>query len=289
MGPGQAPPATGLAGWARWAGVGRIVLGVGAGAGRPRAQRSQGSRSYCSSATDGSIGLPPTRIVAAGTAITLPQLDVPELPRRASVVLDVTLEQSERPMFIGVGPSAMVDAYLRNAPIDVIEQIDWPGAARTTPIDGSATPAPPGGRPSGWPPRAVAHRTCAGMPHRVTGRWSSWPSNRCRPSTSRSPGAVTISILGPIGIGVLVVAIALLASGIWVTARAAAHAASPRSTARRRPLADLLRRLVEPIGARAAGIEHDHRHRRAHDDGAAAGSPLGERSPRRAAPTPARP
>ena len=28
--------------------------------------------------TDGSIGLPPTRIVAAGTAITLPQLDVPD-------------------------------------------------------------------------------------------------------------------------------------------------------------------------------------------------------------------
>ena len=33
--------------------------------------------------TDGSIGLPPTRIVAAGTAITLPQLDVPKLPRRS--------------------------------------------------------------------------------------------------------------------------------------------------------------------------------------------------------------
>ena len=40
---------------------------------------------------DGSIGLPPTRIVAAGSAITLPQLDVPTLPRRASVVLDVAL------------------------------------------------------------------------------------------------------------------------------------------------------------------------------------------------------
>ena len=49
-------------------------------------------------------------------------------------------------------------------------------------------------------------------------------------------GSVTISILGPIGIGVLVVAIALLASGIWVTARAAARDASPPPALRDRPL-----------------------------------------------------
>ena len=54
---------------------------------------------------DGSIG-PPTRIVAAGSAITLPQLDVPTLPRRASMVLDVALTPGDRPMFIGVGPRA---------------------------------------------------------------------------------------------------------------------------------------------------------------------------------------
>lgn len=181
--------------------------------------------------TDGSIGLPPTRIVAAGTAIALPQLDVPELPRRASVVLDVTLDQSERPMFIGVGPSAMVDAYLRNAPIDVIEQIDWPGAARTTPIEGSATPAPPG-RQTFW-----VTSTTGRTPHL---RWDATPGDWTLVIMAVEPlspldvtvtGSVTISILGPIGIGVLVVAIALLASGIWVTARAAARDASPRSTA----------------------------------------------------------
>jgi hypothetical protein len=179
--------------------------------------------------TDGSIGLPPTRIVAAGTAITLPQLDVPELPRRASVVLDVALEESERPMFVGVGPSAMVDAYLRDAPIDVIEQIDWPGAARTTPIEGSATPGPPG-RQTFW-----ATSTSGRTPHL---RWEATPGDWTlviMAVAPRSPldvtvtGSVTISILGPIGIGVLVVAIALLASGIWLTVRAAGRGASPRS------------------------------------------------------------
>jgi hypothetical protein len=171
--------------------------------------------------TDGSIGLPPTRIVGAGTAITLPQLDVPELPRRASVVLDVTLAESERPMFIGVGPSPMVNAYLRNAPIDVIEQIDWPGAARTTPIDGSATPAPPG-KQAFWV-ASTAGRT----PHL---RWEATPGDWTLVIMAVEPqspldvtvtGSVTISVLGPIGIGVLVVAIALLASGIWITVRAA--------------------------------------------------------------------
>jgi len=179
--------------------------------------------------TDGSIGLPPTRLVAAGTAITLPQLDVPDLPRRASVVLDVTLEQSERPMFIGVGPSTMVDAYLRNAPIDVIEQIDWPGAARTTPIEGSATPPPPD-RQTFWVTSASGR-----TPHL---HWEASPGDWTLVIMAAEPlaplnvtvtGSVTISILGPIGIGVLLVAIALLTSGIWVTARAAARDASPPS------------------------------------------------------------
>ena len=62
---------------------------------------SPGLRSCCSSARTGSIGVPPTRIVAAGSAITLPQLDVPTLPRRASVVLDVALTPGDRPMFVG--------------------------------------------------------------------------------------------------------------------------------------------------------------------------------------------
>ena len=41
-------------------------------------------------------------------------------------------------MFVGVGSSSAVDTYLRNTPDDVIEQIDWPGAARTTAVPGTA-------------------------------------------------------------------------------------------------------------------------------------------------------
>jgi hypothetical protein len=113
----------------------------------------------------------------------------------------------------------------------VIEQIDWPGAARTTPIEGSATPAPPG-RQTFW----VAS-TSGRTPHL---RWDATPGDWTLVIMAVEPlspldvtvtGSVTIPILGPIGIGVLLVAIALLASGIWVTARAAARDATPRAAA----------------------------------------------------------
>jgi hypothetical protein len=171
--------------------------------------------------TDGSIGLPPTRIVAAGTAITLPQLDVPELPRRASVVLDVTLEQSERPMFIGVGPSAMVDAYLRNAPIDVIEQIDWPGAARTVAQEGDARPASPGDQPF-WIVTARGDTPSLRW-EAVPGDWTLVVMNATATRTvdGTVTGSVTVPGLGPAGFVLLAIALAILGAGIWLTARAA--------------------------------------------------------------------
>ena len=76
-----------------------------------------------------SIGIAPTRLLSSGYAVTLPQLNVPELPGDERLRLDVTVQPSDTPVFVGVGPTPAVDAYLRGAPIDVIEQIDWPGAA----------------------------------------------------------------------------------------------------------------------------------------------------------------
>ena len=176
---------------------------------------------------DGSIGLPPTRIVAAGSAITLPQLDVPTLPRRASMVLDVALTPGDRPMFIGVGPSSAVDAYLRNTPYDVIEQIDWPGAARTTAVPGTADPRPPGDQ-AFWV--ASAHGRAPQLHWQAApGDWTLviMDVDPTSPLDVTVTGAVTIPILGPVGFAVLAVAIVLLVAGIWVTARAAAHAPAP--------------------------------------------------------------
>ena len=172
---------------------------------------------------DGAVGIAPTRVVSAGSAITLPQLDVPNLPRRATLVLDVTLAETETPMFIGIGPSSAVDAYLRDVPIDVIEQIDRPGTARTTPVQGTARPAPPETQ-TFWV--ATTHGRA---PHL---HWDALPGDwtlvimAVQPSAPLDitvTGSITISALGPIGFVALAAALALLAAGIWITARAAAR------------------------------------------------------------------
>jgi hypothetical protein len=172
---------------------------------------------------DGSVSLPPTRLLGTGSAITLPQLDVPNLPRNQTIVLDAALAPGDTPLFIGIGPSAAVDEYLRDASIDVIEQIDWPGAARTTPVPGTVTPGPPAAQ-TFW---VTSARGLAPALH-----WDAEPGDWTlviMAERPRSPldvtvtGSVTIAPLGPIGIALLLIALAVLALGVWLTARAAAR------------------------------------------------------------------
>jgi hypothetical protein len=170
---------------------------------------------------DGSVGIAPTRLVGTGYAITLPQLDVPDLPGGRHVRLDVALAPSDRTMFLGIGPTADVNAYLQNVPIDVIEQIDQPGAARTSSVAGDAQPAPPGDQ-------AFWAITAAGDAPSLS--WTAQPGSwtlvvmAAKPTRSldvTATGSVTLPILGPLGFVVLAIAVAVLALGAWVVVRAA--------------------------------------------------------------------
>jgi hypothetical protein len=169
---------------------------------------------------DGSVGLAPTRLLSSGVALTLPQLDVPSLPAHQRVDLDVQTAPGKVPLFVGIGRSAAVDAYLRHAPIDVIEQIDWPGAARTETVPGTATPAPPAGQ-SFW---VVHDQGTAPQLH-----WRAEPGDwtlvvmRADAQTSIDvtlSGRVTIRALGPLGVAVLLLAVVVLGLGVWITVRA---------------------------------------------------------------------
>ena len=95
---------------------------------------------------DGSVGIS-TRLIGDGYAVTLPQLDVPRLPDGQHVTFRIALEPGSMPMFLGIGPTSAVDAYLRGVPIDVIDQLDQPGAARTTSVPGTGARAPPAAQP----------------------------------------------------------------------------------------------------------------------------------------------
>jgi hypothetical protein len=170
---------------------------------------------------DGSVGLPPTRFLGTGVALTLPQLDVPRLPAGQEIVLDAAAAPSDVPLFIGIASSDDVAAYLRDAPVDVIQQIDWPGAARTERIAGSTMPAPPTDQPF-WVISAQGTEPSLHW-EAVPGDWT-LVVMRTDAQTSLDvtlSGSVTIGGLGPTGIAVLVVALAILGLGIWLTARAA--------------------------------------------------------------------
>ena len=82
-------------------------------------------------------------LIVGGYAVTLPQFDVPSLPGGHPSALDVSLPR-ERAADVHRGrPVPRVNAYLRDVPIDVIEQIDRPGAASTSPVDRPAPRAAP--------------------------------------------------------------------------------------------------------------------------------------------------
>jgi len=175
---------------------------------------------------DGSVGISSTQLIGSGYAITLPQLDVPSLPLGQHVTLTVSLQRGDRPLFLGIGPSPDVNAYFRDVPIDVIEQLDQPGAARTSSVTGDAEPAPPesqtfwaistsGDAPSlSWTaqPGAWTLVVMAAQPH--------------RPVDVTATGSVTLPILGPLGYVVLAIAVAVLGAGAWIIVRAARSRAS---------------------------------------------------------------
>ena len=170
---------------------------------------------------DGSVGIAPTRFLGTGVALTLPEVDVPALPGGRHPVLDASAAPGDVPLFVGVGRSEDVDAYLRGAPIDVIQQIDWPGAARTEPVPGAATPPPPESTAI-W---VVSATGTAPSLHWVTepGDWTLVVMRRDgQPSLDVTlSGDVTIPGLGPLGVAVLAFAVAVLALGVWLTVRAA--------------------------------------------------------------------
>ena len=169
---------------------------------------------------DGSVGIS-TRLIGDGYAVTLPQLDVPRLPDGQHVTFRIALEPGSMPMFLGIGPTSAVDAYLRGVPIDVIDQLDQPGAARTTSVPGTVAPAPPAAQPF-W----VITATGAGPSLDWTAQPGAWTLVVMAEQPRRSvnvpaSGSVTIPILGPLGFVVLGIALAVLGLGVWITVRAA--------------------------------------------------------------------
>jgi len=172
--------------------------------------------------TDGSFTLPDTRGTSSGHALVLETLDLSEsLPSSGSfaATVGVTVQASGDggDVFVGIGPAADVARYLDHVQVDRIVQVNWPGGMKTQTEPGTRRPTPPDTR-SFWV--ATAH----GSPARLTwpvaaGDWTLVIMNAsgASPVSVIASGSIALPALGPIGIGLLVAGLAILAGGVILT------------------------------------------------------------------------
>ena len=170
---------------------------------------------------DGTFTLPVTQANSTGNALVLETLDIGTNLASSgsfSATVGVTIDGHDGDVFAGIGPAADVARYLRGVSVDRIVQVNWPGGMRTEPEHGGTrTPAPPGEQ-SFW----TVHDQGSTANLRWTVQRGDWTlvimnaDGSSGVSVSAS-GSLGLPALGPIGIGVLVVGLAILVGGILLT------------------------------------------------------------------------
>jgi hypothetical protein len=170
--------------------------------------------------TDGSFTLPETQGNSSGHALVLETLDLGEaLPSSGSfaATVGVTVKGNDGDVFVGIGPAADVARYLDHVQVDRIVQVNWPGGMRTETEPGTRRPTPPYTR-SFWV--AKAHGTPATLRWPVAaGDWTLVIMNASggAPVSVLASGSISLPALGPIGIGLLVAGLVILAGGVLLT------------------------------------------------------------------------
>ncbi len=159
-----------------------------------------------------------------GYAIASQEIDLGSDPEDARWISDlgdlarvrVTVRDAGTgPLFVGIGPLADVEAYLRDVPRSEVAEVDFePFRARYDEIPGTRAPAPPGAQ-AFWAARATGNDPGVLEWEVEGGRWMLVVMN-----ADPAPGVaadvqlgVRIDVLLPIAIGLLVAGIVLLASG----------------------------------------------------------------------------
>lgn len=171
---------------------------------------------------DGTFSLPDTHASSSGYALTFDSISVRgDLPAHGSLATTIRLDMRSndgKDVFVGIGPTAQVARYLTGVPVDQVIQVNWPGGVRTEAVPGSRTPDPPGDQvfwaasDAGAGSRSLTW-TLAG------GDWTIVIMNAdgSRGLDVNGSGSVTITVLGPVSVGMLVLGIALLVGGVVLT------------------------------------------------------------------------
>ena len=150
------------------------------------------------------------RMATSGHAIVFDALSVGPLPFD-DVHLDVTVA-AERPVFVGIAPADQVAAALDGVAVARIVRID-PGAVDLDAVDGTADPPPPAD---------VADWVAADDGTRATITWTVAPGSWALAIMDAEGAAgidvvgdvrIGVPVVGPLGVVLAVVGVALLAGG----------------------------------------------------------------------------
>jgi hypothetical protein len=171
--------------------------------------------------TDGTFTLPSQAATTSANALVLETLDLgANLPSSGSfsATVGVTISGRDGDVFVGIGPASDVARYLRGVRTDRIVQVNWPGGMRTEPDQGGhRTPPPPDAQPF-WVAQAkgaTANLTWIVAP----GDWTLviMNANGSANVDVTASGSLRLPALGPVGVILLGVGLAILIGGVLLT------------------------------------------------------------------------
>ncbi len=161
-----------------------------------------------------------TRATSSGYALVFDGISLrADLPRSGSLAatVDIDVRSSDGAVFVGVGPTPEVDRYLEGVAVDRVVQVNWPGNVRSDPVEGTRAPTPPGDEDF-W----VASDEGADASLDWIVQQGSWTVVIMNADASRAVDvtgdvAVTIPILGTVGIALLLVGLIMVVAGVVLT------------------------------------------------------------------------
>jgi hypothetical protein len=169
---------------------------------------------------------------ADGNAVVFDALSLRGLPPPEDLAITIEASvsgETGRPVFVGVGPTPAVADYLSDVPHERVVRIATGGSFVTERVTGAAEPA---GRPADEPFWAAsAAGGTADLSWTLTsGDWSIVIMNADAAADVDTVGTFRLRIpfIGPLGVGLVVVALLLLAGGTILTASGARMPTVPR-------------------------------------------------------------
>jgi hypothetical protein len=170
---------------------------------------------------DGTVTISDITLAGRGHAILLDGILVRNnLPSGGgfSATLTLDVRSDAGPIFVGVGPTDDVIAYLDGAAIDQVSEFNWPSDVRTEEIPGSGSPRPPGTR--GFWSASDEGAGARSVKWTVTrGDWSVvvMNSDATGDVDVTASASLRLPVVGPLGIVLLVLGLVALVAGVLLT------------------------------------------------------------------------